>query len=116
MRVGSQQASFAYLHLPVGDYLLSLVVPAFNEERTIETVLDRIFEFLPDVHEVLVIDDASVDRTPEVCREYSNRDQRVKLFRHKTNQGKTAALRTGFAACTGSIVIVQDADLEDHPR
>ena len=95
---------------------LSLVVPAFNEEGTIETVLDRIFEFLPDVHEVLVIDDASVDRTPEVCQDYCSRNERVKLMRHKTNQGKTAALRTGFAACTGSIVIVQDADLEYHPR
>ncbi len=98
------------------DHLLSLIVPAFNEERTIETVLDKVFEFLPDVHEVLVIDDASVDRTPEVCHAYSIRDQRVKLFRHKTNQGKTAALQTGFAACTGSIVVVQDADLEYDPR
>jgi glycosyltransferase involved in cell wall biosynthesis len=107
---------FSHMHLPTSDHLVSLIVPAFNEERTIETVLDRIFEFLPDVHEVLVIDDASVDRTPEVCRAYGSRDQRVKLFQHKTNQGKTAALRTGFAACTGSIVIVQDADLEYHPR
>src|ERR1700731_1990669 len=104
------------MHLPINDHLVSLIVPAFNEERTIETVLDRIFEFLPDVHEVLVIDDASVDRTPEVCRAYGSRDQRVKLFQHKTNQGKTAALRTGFTACTGSIVIVPDADLEYHPR
>jgi glycosyltransferase involved in cell wall biosynthesis len=98
------------------DHLLSLIVPAFNEERTIEAVLDRVFEFLPDVHEVLVIDDASADRTPEVTHAYTLREQRVKLFRHKTNRGKTAALQTGFAACTGSIVIVQDADLEYHPR
>jgi glycosyltransferase involved in cell wall biosynthesis len=98
------------------DHQLSLIVPAFNEERTIEAVLNRIFQFLPDVHEVLVIDDASVDRTPELSHEYGKRDTRVKLFRHKTNLGKTAALRTGFAACTGSIVVVQDADLEYHPR
>jgi glycosyltransferase involved in cell wall biosynthesis len=98
------------------DHLLSLVIPAFNEERTIETVLNRIFEFLPDVHEVLVIDDASVDRTPELSHEYGNQEKRVKLFRHKTNLGKTAALQTGFAACTGSIVVVQDADLEYDPR
>ena len=98
------------------DHKLSLIVPAFNEERTIETVLNRIFRFLPDVHEVLVIDDASVDRTPELSHEYASQDKRVKLFRHKTNLGKTAALRTGFAACTGSIVVVQDADLEYDPR
>jgi len=98
------------------DHRLSLIVPAFNEERTLVNVLNRIFEFLPDVHEVLVIDDGSVDRTPELCHEYGHRDQRVKWFRHKTNLGKTAALRTGFAACTGSIVVVQDADLEYDPR
>src|ERR1700726_4060314 len=98
------------------DHKLSIIVPAFNEERTIETVLNRIFQFLPDVYEVLVIDDASIDRTPELSHEYGNRDQRVKLFRHKTNLGKTAALQTGFAGCTGSIVVVQDADLEYDPR
>ena len=98
------------------DHKLSLIVPAFNEEGTIEIVLNRIFRFLPDVHEVLVIDDGSVDRTPELSHEYANQDKRVKLFRHKTNLGKTAALRTGLAACTGSIVVVQDADLEYDPR
>jgi glycosyltransferase involved in cell wall biosynthesis len=98
------------------DNLLSLVVPAFNEERTIETILDRIFESLPDVHEVLVVDDASSDRTAELCRAYRSRESRVKLLQHNANQGKTAALRTGFAACAGSIVVVQDADLEYDPR
>lgn len=95
---------------------LSLTVPAFNEEKTIAKVLDRIFSFLPDVHEVLVIDDGSADSTLDVAYEYSLQEARVQLFRHKTNQGKTAALRTGFAAATGSIVVVQDADLEYHPR
>jgi glycosyltransferase involved in cell wall biosynthesis len=98
------------------EHLLSLIVPAYNEERTIEAVLDRVFEFLPDVHEIIVVDDASVDRTPEVSHAYTLRDPRVKLFRHKTNLGKTAALQTGFTACTGSIVVVQDADLEYNPR
>jgi glycosyltransferase involved in cell wall biosynthesis len=98
------------------DDRLTIIIPAFNEERTIEAVLDRVFEFLPEVHEVLVIDDASTDRTPELSHEYGTRNPRVKLFRHKINQGKTAALKTGFAACTGSIVVVQDADLEYDPR
>jgi glycosyltransferase involved in cell wall biosynthesis len=95
---------------------LSLIVPAFNEEKTIPTVLDRIFSFLPDVHEVLVIDDGSTDHTFEAAHECSLQEPRVHLFRHKSNQGKTAALRTGFAAATGSIVVVQDADLEYDPR
>jgi glycosyltransferase involved in cell wall biosynthesis len=97
------------------NHLLSLVVPAFNEERTIETVLDRVFESLPEVHEVVVVDDASDDATPEICHAYGIHEPRVKLFRHKVNQGKTSALVTGFAACTGSIVVVQDADLEYDP-
>ena len=96
-------------------HLLSLVVPAYNEERTIGTVLERIFHYLPGIHEVVVVDDASSDLTPEVCHSYSSREKRVKLYRHSTNQGKTSALITGFAACTGSIVVVQDADLEYDP-
>jgi glycosyltransferase involved in cell wall biosynthesis len=95
---------------------LSLVVPAFNEEGTVETVLDRVFESLPDVYEVVVVDDASTDETSELCRAYSRKEPRVKLVRHETNLGKTAALRTGFAACSGSIIVVQDADLEYDPR
>jgi glycosyltransferase involved in cell wall biosynthesis len=57
----------------------------------------------------------SSDLTPEICHSYGSQENRVKLYRHKTNQGKTSALITGFAACTGSIVVVQDADLEYDP-
>ena len=49
-----------------GNYQLSLIVPAYNEAQTIERVLNRIFEFLPEIHEVVVVDDASADRTPEL--------------------------------------------------
>jgi glycosyltransferase involved in cell wall biosynthesis len=94
---------------------LSLVVPAFNEASTIATVLDRIFSFLPDVHEVLVVDDGSTDSTPDIIQKYSSKESRVRLSRHKSNRGKTAALCTGFAAATGTIVVVQDADLEYDP-
>jgi glycosyltransferase involved in cell wall biosynthesis len=111
-----QSQPFCLLNLLMDHHLLSLIVPAFNEERTIASVLNRIFEFLPDVHEVLVIDDASIDRTPELSHEYGKRENRVKLLRHRTNLGKTAALQTGFAACTGTIVVIQDADLEYDPR
>ncbi len=96
------------------DHLLSLIVPAFNEEKTLAAVLEKVLRFIPDVHEILVIDDASVDRTPEVCHSYTLRDPRIKLFRHHKNLA-TAALQTGFAACSGSIVVVQDADLEYDP-
>jgi glycosyltransferase involved in cell wall biosynthesis len=95
---------------------LSIVVPAFNEEQTVVRVLEKIFLFLPEVHEVIVVDDASNDRTPLLCHSFAERESRVKLLRHKRNLGKTAALETGFAACTGSITIVQDADLEYDPR
>jgi glycosyltransferase involved in cell wall biosynthesis len=78
-------------------------------------VLDHIFRSIPDVHEVLVVDDASEDRTPSIVREYKDRENRVVLIQHERNQGKTAALRTGFAATTGAIVAVQDADLEYDP-
>lgn len=98
------------------DERLSLVVPAYNEERTISDLLDRIFEFVPDVHEILVVDDASIDNTAAICESYSLKDNRVKILRHTHNQGKTAGLRTGFQSCTGSIVVIQDADLEYDPR
>jgi len=95
---------------------LSLVVPAYNEEKTIVSVLAKIFKFIPSVYEVIVVDDSSADRTPEIVHKITLTEPRIKLYRHKVNQGKTAALRTGFAAATGSIVAVQDADSEYDPQ
>lgn len=93
---------------------LSVVVPVFNEEATIQQVLEQVLEQKP-VQEVIVVDDASRDKTWEVLQKFSSRDPRVKLFRHEVNQGKGAALRTGFSKATAPYVIVQDADMEYDP-
>lgn len=94
---------------------LSIVVPAYNEERTIVRVLEALTEQLGEIHEIIVVDDCSSDRTARLVEEFSQGRAYIKLLRHLKNQGKTAALRTGFAASTGDIVIVQDADLEYDP-
>jgi len=92
---------------------LSILIPAYNEEGTIEELLDRVLA--ADVgaeKEVIVVDDCSHDRTPEILSGYADR---VRVIRHDRNQGKGAALRTALAHATGDWVVPQDADLEYDP-
>ena len=93
---------------------LSVVVPAYNEERTLAKVVEELL-LVPHLHEIIIVDDSSSDRTFEIAEILKAQYDKVRVFRHQTNSGKTAALRTGFAATTGDIVIVQDADLEYDP-
>ena len=91
---------------------LSVIVPAFNEERTIAELLERVLAS-PWVGEVLVVDDGSSDQTVARVREVD--DERVSLHLHEVNRGKGAALRTGFGHATLEYAVVQDADLEYDP-
>lgn len=99
---------------------LSIVVPVFNEKDTVETLLERVIAApLPNAleREVVVVDDGSTDGTLPLLRAWVARpESKIRLLEHDTNRGKGAALRTGFAATTGDIVLVQDADLEYDPR
>jgi len=99
---------------------LTVVIPAFNEVKTIERVLERVRAApLPDGVdlEIVVVDDASTDGTQAKLEELAaSGEVAFKLVKHGENQGKGAALRSGFAAATGDFVLVQDADLEYHPR
>jgi glycosyltransferase involved in cell wall biosynthesis len=99
---------------------LTVVVPVFNEVKTIERVLDRVRAApLPDgvELEIVVVDDASTDGTQAKLEELAaGGEVAFKLVQHSGNRGKGAALRSGFAAASGDFVLVQDADLEYHPR
>jgi glycosyltransferase involved in cell wall biosynthesis len=94
---------------------LSVVVPAYNEQATLANVVHKLLK-LDALLEVIVVDDHSSDQTPGICAELAAADTRVRYTRHARNRGKTEALKTGFAMTSGSIVIVQDADLEYDPE
>jgi glycosyltransferase involved in cell wall biosynthesis len=94
---------------------LSVIVPAYNEENTIASVLLSLVKEIPDVHEIIVVDDGSKDRTAEITAAMCDEYPAIHLICQPANQGKTAALRAGFAASTGDVVVVQDADLEYDP-
>jgi glycosyltransferase involved in cell wall biosynthesis len=93
---------------------LAVVVPVFNEGDTVSRVLEQVLAQKP-VQEVVVVDDGSSDNTWEMLKQFALTNSRVKLFRHDQNQGKGAALRTGFAKVSAPYVVVQDADLEYDP-
>jgi len=100
---------------------LSIVIPAYNEARTIHLILDRVAEvqLLNDIKkELILVNDCSTDATEEVLTEYMKQhpELNIQYFKHEVNRGKGAAIHTGISKATGQFLIIQDADLEYDPQ
>jgi glycosyltransferase involved in cell wall biosynthesis len=100
---------------PLPLQILSVVIPVYNEAATIESVVHKVLS-LPLALELVTVDDGSKDGTSDILQRLQEVYPSLKVLRHGRNRGKTSALKTGFAATTGDIVIVQDADLEYDPE
>lgn len=100
---------------------LSIVIPAYNEGKTIHLILDKVkaVQLMNGIQkEIIIVNDCSKDDTEEAIVRYQsqNPDVNIQYFKHPVNQGKGAALHTGISKATGEVVIIQDADLEYDPN
>jgi len=93
---------------------LSIIVPVYNEERTLTIILDRLFE-LPIDKEIIVIDDASRDGSRDILKALAD-EHKITFLAHDRNRGKGAAIRTGLDHAHGEYTVIQDADLEYDPH
>lgn len=97
---------------------LSVVIPIFNEEKTVEIIVNLVSRVkIPGVKmEIILVNDASTDKTPFILKKLSKKYSELVIINHTRNQGKGAAVRSGFACATGDYIVIQDADLEYDPE
>ena len=100
------------------NFKLSIIIPCFNEKRTIGIILERINKSLKNYqisnYEIIIVDDSSSDGTRNILKDFENKEK-INLYFHETNLGKGAAIQTALKYITGDITIIQDADLEYDP-
>lgn len=100
--------------IPIPPRCLGVVIPVYNEEKTLHIIVGKVLA-RPEVGELVMVNDCSKDGTWNTMQELAKTDDRIRIFTHEVNQGKGAALRTGFQQVKSDLVIIQDADLEYDP-
>jgi len=100
--------------LPIPERCLGVVIPVYNEEKTLHIIVGKVLA-RPEVGELVMVNDCSSDGTWQTMQALAQTDDRIRIFTHEVNQGKGAALRTGFQHINSDIIIIQDADLEYDP-
>jgi len=96
--------------------LITIIIPCFNEEKTIEIIVEKVQKYKNHPLEIIIVDDCSIDNTALIIQKIVSIYPNIKTFRHNINQGKGAAVCTGIKHAIGDVIIIQDADLEYDPN
>tara|TARA_B100001175_G_C19499326_1_gene637152 strand:- start:317 stop:1009 length:693 start_codon:yes stop_codon:yes gene_type:complete len=95
---------------------ISIIIPCFNEEKTLEKIVNKVRRFKSFNKEIIIIDDCSNDNTPAIINDLVSKFDEIKSLRHKKNSGKGEGIKSGVNIATGDIILIQDADLEYNPE
>ncbi len=95
---------------------ISIIIPCFNEEKTLSKIVDKVLKFKSYEKEIIIVDDCSNDNTPTIINDLILKFNEIKSIKHEKNYGKGAGIKSGVKIATGDIILIQDADLEYNPE